>query len=166
MRKNDYQAFAGSFLDLWQEQVARAMSDTDFLQALMENMQQMQSGMFGYDAPHKNHFDTADASEPKSDELDDMQRRLAAAERKIIKLEATIERLRDAKPAAKPVVKSAAKKAVPKKTAAKPKRIAKPKPATKPAKPAVKTAAVKAKPAAKPKAKAKPTARKRAVKRR
>jgi len=164
MRKNDYQAFAGSFLDLWQEQIARAMSDTDFLQALMENMQQMQAGMFGYDATHKDHFDTADASQPKLDELVDLQRRLAAAERKIIKLEATIERLRDAKPAASPKPKPAArstKTTAAKTTKSKPVAKAKPKPKPK-AKAATKTTASKTKRTSK----AKPTTRKRAVKRR
>ena len=152
MRKNDYQAFASSFLDLWQEQIARAMSDTDFLQALMENMQQMQAGVFGYDAAHKNHFDVADAPQPEPDELADLQRRLAAAERKVIKLEATIERLRESKPAAaatKP--RTPAKRAKPAAT--------KPKPAAKPA------AKGEPKPKAKPATKRKTAPRKRAVKR-
>jgi hypothetical protein len=155
MPKQNYQAFAGSFLDLWQDQVARAMSDTDFLGAIMENMQQMQSGMFGYDAAQQNHNDTADASQPEPDELDDLQRRLGTAERKIIRLEATIERLKErpaaAKPKAKPKPEPKAK-AAPKRRATPKRAVAKPKPV--------------AKPAAKAKAKAKPkTTRKRAIKR-
>lgn len=152
MRKNDYQAFASSFLDLWQEQIARAMSDTDFLQALMENMQQMQAGVFGYDAAHKNHFDTADAPQPQPDELADLQRRLAAAERKVIKLEATIERLRESRPAA-PAAKPRAPAKRAKPIAAKPKTAAKP------------AAKSKAKPKAKPVTRGKAAPRKRAVKR-
>ena len=158
MSHKNYQDFAGSFLDLWQDQVARAMSDTDFLGAIMDNMQQMQSGMFGYDTAQQNHYDTADAPQPKPDELDDLQRRLGAAERKIIRLEATIERLKAkpaaaAKPKAKPKAKPEPKAKAPAKRGTTPKRaVAKPKPV--------------AKPAAKPKAKAKPkTTRKRAIKR-
>ncbi len=157
MAHKNYQDFAGSFLDLWQDQVARAMSDTDFLGAIMDNMQQMQSGMFGYDAAQQNHYDTADASQPEPDELDDLQRRLGAAERKIVRLEATIERLKEKPAAAKPKAKPKAQpkpeaKASTKRRATPKRAVAKPKPA--------------AKPAQKPKAKAKPKAtRKRAIKR-
>ncbi len=161
MRKNDYSAFASSFLDLWQEQIARAMSDTDFLQSLMDNMQHMQSGVFSHDAAQQNHKHPAHASEPEPDELSDMQRRLASAERKITKLEAALERLaeRDEAPRAKP---KPAPTVQPKPIAKRTKPAAAKAPAKPQQKPKPKAPAAKAK----PKATAKPALRKRAVKRR
>lgn len=103
MPRKDYQSFASSFLDLWQEQVARALSDTDFLQALMENMQRMQAETFGYERQSEateapdyegGHRHTADAFGAEPDELDALRRRMATCERKILRLEATIERLK------------------------------------------------------------------------
>ena len=122
MSRKDYQAFASNFLDLWQEQMARAMADSDVLQAMMK---QMQAGAFGYEQQKtaKDDRNAANASGAGPHELDDLRQRLAACERKIIKLEATIDRLKEkaktrpgakrgagaSRPAAKPAKRAATK---------------------------------------------------------
>ena len=157
----DYQAMADSFLDLWQEQIARAMGDGDFLHALTEQMQQFGGAATNERPQNKARRDSypADASGAGDDELADLRARMAASERRVQRLEAKIRKLEtedeEPAPAAKPKAKP------------KPARAGSPRRAAK----AGTTRAKSAKPAAKPKAKqkAKPTTvkpRKRAVKRR
>ena len=139
MPKDDYASMASAMFDLWQQNMSRAMQDTDFLQNMMANMQA--GGVKHEQKPHRH---TPDASGAGLEQLDALRQRVERLERKITKLEATIERLQKAEKKSNP---------------ARPKRST---PASASARKPAKRTATKT-PKKKPAAKA--TTRKRAVKR-
>src|SRR5688572_3584024 len=111
MARNDYQNMASSFLDLWQEQITRSLSDRDFIHAMLDSMKKMQgqgSGAFRDNYESKDR-DTAASSGIGADELDDLRRRLADCERRLAALESSSRQVRKA-PAKQPERKGAAKK--------------------------------------------------------
>lgn len=85
MSSNDYQKMAGVFLDIWQEQLAKSLTDGDFIRQMTNMMRSFQpAGKAGHE--QENRY-TAHASGAQSDELADLQQRLAACERRIKQLE-------------------------------------------------------------------------------
>ncbi|MDE3015576.1 MAG: hypothetical protein KGI29_01440 [Pseudomonadota bacterium] len=57
MQQPPYQQMAREFMDLWQKQVASVMSDKEFIRAMLDIVQTMQS-------PHAAATATASASDP------------------------------------------------------------------------------------------------------
>lgn len=88
MTGNDYQKMAGAFLNIWQEQLSKSMTDGDFISQMTKMMRQFQpTGTSGHDETNRH---TAYASHAQSDELAHLQQRLAACERRLKQLEAWV----------------------------------------------------------------------------
>ncbi len=101
MTGNDYQKMAGAFLNIWQEQLSKSMTDGDFISQMTTMMRQFQPGAkAGHDETNRH---SAYASHAQSDELAHLQQRLAACERRLKQLEAWVN---TPKPEPEPVAKA------------------------------------------------------------
>ena len=85
MTENPYTAFSDKMLDLWQEQLAQAMSDTRFVQAMLDMMQNMPH--FGAHASSSNPAQPASASDIHERRLSELAARLERIEERLERLE-------------------------------------------------------------------------------
>ena len=85
MARNDYQKMANAFLDLWQEQITRALNDSQFYDAMLAQMQQP------FDMG-RGHESAPEPSVAGDAELDAVYERLADCEARIVQLERQLAR--------------------------------------------------------------------------
>jgi hypothetical protein len=106
MPRNDYQKIANAFLDLWQEQVTRALNDSQFYDTMMAQMRQPFDG-----ATHDAGRPSAAPQSPVTGdaELDAIRQRLADSEARISELERELRSLRSSENKAKSAARSSSK---------------------------------------------------------
>ena len=86
MTANPYQDIAKEFLDLWQKQVTSAMGDKQFIHAMLELLQNMQSKPNAKSTATASYPTNAPAAEHEL--LAELTFRLAMCEKRIAALEA------------------------------------------------------------------------------
>ena len=123
MSTPDYSDMARQFMDMWQQNMSRAMSDQGFVQAMMDGMRP-HTPQKAHEQ-HTTHRQSAAASKSRDEQLDELTGRLRVLERRVRELEQQLDQ-RDAAaptPARKPTAKKAIRKRAVK-PADKPKRAA------------------------------------------